>query len=257
MNGIQISKTGGVEVLDYKSDLPVPGLQPSQILVRNDYAGVNFIDTYFRTGLYKGTLPMILGREGAGTVVKSTSSSFKEGDKVVYMANTAGAYAQYSAIDERFALHLPSGLTTEQAAASLLQGLTAWTFIREAGEVRAGQWVLVHAASGGVGTLLVQMLKSIGAKVIGTAGSAEKCELARQHGADYVVQSRGDDMVARVKEITEGHGVDVIFDGVGKVTFDPDLEMIAVKGTIVVFGNAVSTSFRHSQPHSLILRLLT
>jgi NADPH:quinone reductase len=247
MKAVQISKTGGVEVLEYK-DLPVPTLKDNEILVKNDFAGVNFIDTYFRTGLYKHALPLTLGREGAGTVVKTTSSRFKEGDKVVYMYAEAGSYANYSAINADQAVHLSAGLTTKMAAASLLQGLTAWTFIREAGAVKKDMWVLVHAAAGGVGTQLVQMLKSVGAKVIGTAGSPDKCELVRKNGVDHVVQSRGEDIPARVKAITGGHGVDVIFDGIGKATFDMDLEMIAMKGTIVIYGNAVR--FPHSQRFS-------
>lgn len=147
-------------------------------------------------------------------------------------------------------LALPEDVTALQAASSLLQGLTALTFIREAAEIKAtppggeGPWVLVHAAAGGVGTWFVQMLAALGARVIGTAGSADKCALARKNGAGWVVHSRDEDVVARVKEITGGRGVDVIFDGVGKATFDADLEMITRKGTVVMVGNAVSVVVR-------------
>lgn len=149
------------------------------------------------------------------------------------------AYAQYTAVDASKVIAIPDNLTTEQAAAVLLQGLTAWTFIREAANVQAGQWALVHAAAGGVGQLLVQMLKSVGAKIIGTASTPEKCELAKKLGAGWTVNSK-EDVPAKVKEITGGHGIDAIFDGVGKATFDADLEMIAMKGHLISFGNAVS-----------------
>ncbi|EQK99310.1 Alcohol dehydrogenase superfamily, zinc-type [Ophiocordyceps sinensis CO18] len=200
---VQMAKTGGVDVFEYK-DVPVPSAPgPGQLLVRNRFAGVNYRDTYFRTGLYAApVLPLIL----------------------VVSAATAVA--------------VPDGLELDKAAAVLLQGLTAWIFIREAANVQPGQWTLVHAAAGGVGLLLVQMLRIVGAKVIGTASSEEKRELARKNGAGWTLDSRSDDMVARVKEITDGHGVDVIFDGVGKATFDAGLEMIAIKGHFISFGNA-------------------
>lgn len=238
MKAVQISKTGGVEVLEYK-DVPVPSIGKCQVLIKNDYAGVNFIDTYFRTGLYPSPLPLVLGREAAGEVVSADSSvtNFPPGTKVVYMDSQA--YAQYTAVDAAKVIAIPANLTTEQAAAAFLQGLTAWTLIREAAHVQAGQWTLVHAAAGGVGQLLVQMLKSVGAKIIGTASTQEKCDLAKKLGAGWTVNSK-EDVVAKVKEITGGHGVDAIFDGVGAATFDADLEMIALKGYLVSFGNAVS-----------------
>ncbi|KAJ3962817.1 hypothetical protein N0V92_000384, partial [Colletotrichum tropicale] len=212
------------------------------VLVRNEYAGINYIDTYFRTGLYKAPLPQVLGREGAGTVVSahpSVSSSFSPGDRVVYMGPYS-SYATYSAVPASSLLRIPDALGTDAAAAALLQGLTAWTFIREAGVVQKGEWVLVHAAAGGVGLQLVQMLRAVGAKVIGTTSSDEKCALAKKNGAEWIVNSKSQDLAAEVKKITDGHGVDVIFDGVGKATFDSDLEMAARKGRLVVFGNAVS-----------------
>ncbi|KAG8410018.1 hypothetical protein J3458_019089 [Metarhizium acridum] len=236
MKAVQVSKTGGVEVLEYK-DVPVPTPKEGQVLVKNEFAGVNFIDTYFRSGLYKLNLPVILGSEAAGEVVSHHKdvTDLPVGTKVVYMGSQA--YAQYTAVPASGVIAIPAGLTTEQAAASFLQGLTAWTFIREAGNVQPGQWALVHAAAGGVGQLLVQMLKSLGAKVIGTASTQEKCDLAKKLGAEWTVSSK-DDVVARVNEITGGHGVDAIFDGVGAATFDADLQMIALKGRLVSFGNA-------------------
>ena len=241
MKAIQIAKNGGLEVLEYK-DVPVPALKEGQVLVRNEYAGINFIDTYFRSGLYPAPgFPLTLGREAAGEVVAAHPSvtGLQPGARVVYMANDAGAYAQYSPVSATGVVPIPDGLSTEKAAAVYIQGLTAWTFIREAGQVKPGQWTLVHAAAGGVGLLLVQMLRSVGAKVIGTASTEEKLELARKNGAEWTINSH-DDVVAKVKEITGGHGIDVIFDGVGKATFDADLEMIALNGNLISFGNAVS-----------------
>ncbi|KAF4999539.1 hypothetical protein FDECE_11490 [Fusarium decemcellulare] len=238
MKAVQISKNGGTEVLEYK-DIPVPKVAEGQILVHNQFAGLNYIDTYFRSGLYKAPhLPFTLGREAAGTVVDAHSSvsGFPHGARVVFMGNV-GAYAEYSVVDASTAIIIPDGIESEKAVASYLQGLTAWTLIREAGEVKAGQWVLVHAAAGGVGLLLVQMLRAVGAKTIGTASTEEKLALAKKNGAEWTINSH-DDVVAKVKEITGGHGADVIFDGVGKATFDADLELIAKKGTLVSFGNA-------------------
>ena len=238
MPAIQVSSHGGPEVLT-PTTVPVPQPAEGEVLVKNSYIGVNFIDTYFRTGLYKAPLPLIPGREAAGTVVSVHPSvtSVAAGDSVVYKSNNT-AYAAYTAVPAKEILKIPAGLDEKAAAASLLQGLTAWTFIREAGEVKPGQWTLVHAAAGGTGGLLVQMLKAVGAKVIGTGSTPAKCDLARAHGADHVLNSADEDVAARVKEITGGHGADVIFDGVGKATFDADLDMIARRGSLVVFGNA-------------------
>ena len=240
MKAVQINKNGGVDVLEH-NNIPVPKAGEGQILVRNEIAGLNYIDTYFRSGLYKAPqFPLTLGREAGGKIVDVHSSvkGFENGTRVVFMG-TVGAYAEYSVVNASDAVKIPDDVSTEQAVAAYLQGLTAWTFIREAGQVQAGQWVLVHAASGGVGTLLVQLLRTVGAKVIGTASTDEKLELAKKNGAEWVINSH-DDVVAKVKEITGGHGADVIFDGVGKVTFDGDLEMIALKGSLISFGNAVS-----------------
>ncbi|KAK1566066.1 zinc-binding dehydrogenase [Colletotrichum navitas] len=240
MNGVQISRTGGVEVLEYRTDLPVPALAEGQVLVRNAYAGVNFIDTYFRTGLYKAPLPLTLGREGAGTVVaahpSAAADAFKPGDRVVFMGT--GSYAAYCAVPAASLVRVPDAVTDDQAAAALLQGLTAWTFVREAAEVEPGEWVLVHAAAGGVGLLLVQMLRAVGAKVIASASTDAKCALARDNGAEWTVNSSEQDLVAEVARITAGHGADVVFDGIGKATFDGDLQLAARKGRLVIFGNA-------------------
>jgi len=179
-----------------------------------------------------------------------SSPALKEGARVVYVADHA--YAELTAVPATSAAVLPADLSTETAAASLLQGLTALTFVREAAGlpspkdpnhqlgVSSGPWALVHAAAGGTGSMLVQILVAHGARVIGTAGGEDKCGIARRNGAQWVVDSKVEDVVARVREITGGKGVDVIFDGVGKATFESDLEMVARKGTVAVFGNAVS-----------------
>lgn len=242
MSGILIESHGGPEVLQWKTDLAVPKPGNGEVLVRNEYIGVNYIDTYFRTGLYKAPLPLITGKEGAGTVVASSSPSFKEGDRVAYMADHT--YAELTSVPAEKLTHIPDALTTEQAAASLLQGLTALTFVVEAAGIKQelgvseGPWTLVHAGAGGTGSLLVQVLAVMGAKIIATAGGPEKCEIARKNGAQWVIDNRTEDVAARVKDITSGRGVDVIFDGVGKATFDLDLEIIARKGTLISFGNA-------------------
>jgi len=237
MNVVQIAKNGGLDVLE-NAQIPIPTPTGDQVLVKNAYCGVNFIDTYFRGGLYPAPhFPLVLGREAAGEVVQA-GNGFQEGDRVVYMSGTeAGTYAEYTAVSAAKLIKIPDAVTLETAAAVYLQGLTAWTFIREAAAVKAGQWTFVHAAAGGVGLLLVQMLRSVGAKIIATASTEEKLELARKNGAEWTIKS-SDDIVAKVKDITGGHGVDVIFDGIGKTTFDADLEMIALKGQLISFGNA-------------------
>ncbi|KAK1993179.1 NAD(P)-binding protein [Colletotrichum falcatum] len=241
MNGVQISRTGGVEVLDYRTDIPVPALADGHVLVRNAYAGVNYIDTYFRTGLYPTALPHTLGREGSGTVVavhpSAAPAGFNPGDRVVFMG-PVGSYAAYSAVPAASLVRIPDALADDHAAAAMLQGLTAWTFIREAAEVKPDDWVLVHAAAGGVGLLLVQMLRAVGANVIAAASTDAKCALARDNGAQWSVNSASQDLVAEVARITAGHGADVVFDGVGKATIDADLELAARKGRLVMFGNA-------------------
>ncbi|KKA29000.1 hypothetical protein TD95_004149 [Thielaviopsis punctulata] len=234
---VTIPTTGGVDVLKYTTTAAVSAPGPGQVLVRNAYAGVNFIDTYFRTGLYKATYPLTLGREAAGHIaaVGPDVTGFAPGDHVVYMGTAA--YAQFTLVPQSALVRVPAGISSETAAAVLLQGLTAWTFIREAGNVQAGQCTLVHAAAGGVGGLLVQLLKAVGARVIGTASSPEKRALVKELGADVVLDSKAEDLVSQIKKAA-GDGVDVIFDGVGKSTFDGDIEVIARKGTLISFGNA-------------------
>ncbi|KAJ4153509.1 hypothetical protein LMH87_009993 [Akanthomyces muscarius] len=239
MKAVAIAKNGGPEVLELK-DVPVPQPAADEILVRNRLAGVNYIDTYFRSGQYPSpSFPRILGQDGAGEVVAVGASAQPQhalGSTVVFMSGT-GTYAEYSTVKAASAVALPAGVAAEDAVAVYLQGLTAWTFIRRAALTQAGEWAFVHAAAGGVGSLLVQLLKIVGAKVIATASSEEKLKIVEGLGADHVINSN-DDWVSKAKEITGGHGVDSIYDGVGKATFKQDLELIAVGGSLVMLGNA-------------------
>lgn len=243
MKAVSFARPGDVSVLDLTT-VPVPAIGPDEVLIRNTYAGVNFIDTYFRSGQYPiANLPMILGQEAAGTVVQvgaEADPKFEVGTQVVYMpAAGAGTYCEYTKVHASRVIRIPDGVDMDKAVAVYLQGLTAWTFIKRAAAVQEGEWTLVHAAAGGVGSLLVQLLKIVGAKVIATASSEEKLKIATELGADYTVNSN-DDVVKRVDEITGGHGVDSIFDGVGKATFEVDLKMIALGGNLVMLGNSVS-----------------
>ncbi|RVD84423.1 uncharacterized protein DFL_006174 [Arthrobotrys flagrans] len=237
---IQISKTGGTEVLEI-NQIPIPKPQPGQILVKAAYAGINFIDTYFRSGLYPVPLPFTLGSEGSGTVeaVGAGVTKYKPGEQVVYYGS--GSYTEYVNVPEKAISHIPEGLKLEDAAAILIQGLTALTMLRESYEVKKGDTILIHAAAGGTGLVLVQLAKALGATVIATASSAEKLEIAKQHGADYLVDySNGED--EWVKEVLgytkDGEGVEAVFDGVGKTTFEGDLKVTKRKGSLISFGNA-------------------
>jgi len=241
MKGVLVEKTGGVEVLQYKTDLPVPSPKEGEVLVKNEFIGINYIDTYFRTGLYPAPKPEILGREGEGVIVALGPSgnfyNLKKGDRAVYLAPSA--YAEYTVASATKTYALPSSIAPGIGAAALLQGLTAITLIREAYFVQKDDWILVHAAAGGVGLLLMQLLKAVGAKTIGTASTTEKLELAKKNGAEVVINYKEEkDLVGKVKEITGGEGVRAVFDSTGKDQFDNDLEVVARKGTVVSFGNS-------------------
>lgn len=241
MKAVVVEQTGGPEVLQFRTAHPVPTPQAGQLLVRNNISGVNFIDTYFRTGLYASPKPEILGREGAGTVaaVGPETTGFNVGDRVAWLA-TQG-YAEYTAVSAAKAVKIPEGISDEDVMASFLSGLTVLAFAKETYPVQKGDWVLLHAAAGGAGFLMTQILKIMGAKVIGTAGGAEKCALVKDLGADVVIDYRseeGKDWVKLVKEATGGRGVDVVYDSVGKDTWEGSLEAVKRKGTIVWFGNA-------------------
>lgn len=196
--------------------------------------------SYFRSGLYPAPhWPYILGREGEGTIVKTGGGNvegFKEGDKVVWMGE--GAYAEYTATAAAKAYKIPDGVKPQISAAALLQGLTALTLIREAHHVKKGDWVLVHAAAGGTGLWLCQLLKAVGANTIGTASTQEKVDLATKAGATHMINYSKDDVKSKVMELTKNEGVIAVFDGVGKDTFDLSLDCVARKGSMISFGNA-------------------
>ena len=239
MRGVQVSKTGGTEVLEYHTDLPTPTPKAGELLVRNTVIGINYIDTYFRTGLYPSPKPEILGREAAGEIVAlgpSGVDGFKEGDRVVWMGT--GGYAEYTAAPAAKTLKIPEAISSDDACAAIIQALTAITLVEEAHKVEKGDWVLVLAATGGVGGWLCQILRAKGAHTIGTVGSDGKVEEAKRLGAEVVVVEGEGKVEEAVKEKTGGEGVRAVFDGVGKATFDRSLEVVGRKGTVVSFGNA-------------------
>lgn len=238
MLAVQATRAGGPEVLEaVEIDRPAP--RPNQILVRQEAIGLNFIDTYQRSGLYPIRYPAVLGQEGAGVVeaVGAEVDRFKPGDRVAY-SGQGGAYAEFQVVAAARAVALPDAVSAELAAASLLKGMTTEFLLRRCYPVKAGQTILVHAAAGGVGTLMVQWAKAIGAIVIGTVGSEAKAELARSLGCDHVILYRHEDVAARVREITGGVGVPVAYDSVGKDTFEGTLASLARRGLFVTFGNA-------------------
>jgi NADPH2:quinone reductase len=239
MRAIRFEKTGGPEVLNFE-EAPTPAPGQGEILVRHEAIGVNFIDTYHRSGLYPVPLPSGLGSEAAGRVeaVGAGVTRFRTGDRVAYASAGLGAYAEFKLVDAERAVHLPEGVDARTAAAALLKGMTAEYLLHRTFPVRAGQTVLIHAAAGGVGQILTQWCKAIGAVVIGTVGSDAKAELARGLGADHVILYRTQDVPAEVKRITGGAGVPVAYDSVGKDTFDGTLASLARRGLFVSFGNA-------------------
>ncbi|HEX7948165.1 MAG TPA: quinone oxidoreductase [Phenylobacterium sp.] len=238
MKAIRFHATGGPEVLQFEDvDTPKPG--PGQILLRHEAIGINFIETYQRTGLYPVKLPAIPGGEAAGVVeaVGEGVTRFKAGDRVA-SASAGGAYAEASLVHETRAVAIPEAITSRVAAAILLKGMTTEAFIRRTYPVKAGEQVLVHAAVGGVGQIMTQWLKAIGAEVIATVGSEDKAAKARALGADHVILYREQDVAAEVKRITGGKGVPVAYDSVGKDTFEGTLASLARRGLFVSFGNA-------------------
>jgi NADPH2:quinone reductase len=238
MLAIRAARAGGPEVLE-AVDLPKPEPGPGQILLRHEAIGLNFIDTYQRSGLYPMRYPAVLGQEAAGVVeaVGEGVTRHKVGDRVAYNGQ-GGAYAQFQVVNAARAVALPDDVSFETAAASMLKGMTAEFLLRRCRPLKAGETILVHAAAGGVGTLLVQWAKAIGATVIGTVGSDDKAAMARQLGCDHVILYRHEDVAARVRELTGGAGVPVAYDSVGKDTFEGTLASLARRGLFVSFGNA-------------------
>jgi NADPH2:quinone reductase len=239
MRAVRFQETGGPEVLQLvEVETPSPG--PGQILVRHEAIGINFIDTYHRSGLYPLKLPSGLGTEAAGRVeaVGEGVTRFRVGDLAAYAGGALGAYADYAVVSADRAVKPPPGIDARLAAAALLKGMTAEFLLRRCYPVKAGEPILVHAAAGGVGQILVQWAKAIGCEVIATVGSEEKAARARAHGADHVILYRDADVAAEVKRITGGRGVPVAYDSVGKATFEGTLASLARRGVFVSFGNA-------------------
>ena len=236
MKAIQVPKTGGVEVLTLV-DAPAPKPKPNEVVVKIAAAGVNYIDIYFREGRYPINPPFILGQEASGVVseVGSDVKDFKLGDRVAYTGIT-GAYAEFEAVPADRLVRVPAGITDHQAAAAMLQGMTAHYLVNSTYPLKKGETALIHAAAGGVGLLLVQMSKNIGARVIGTVSTEEKAKLAREAGADDVIFYTTQDFEAETKRLTDGKGVHVIYDGVGKTTFEQDLNILRPRGYLVLFG---------------------
>jgi NADPH2:quinone reductase len=239
MKAIRFERTGGPEVLQVV-EVTAPAPRPGEILVRHEAVGVNFIDTYHRSGLYPVKLPSGLGMEAAGIVeaVGDGVDRFRPGDRVAYASGPIGAYSEQHTVNAARAVKLPDGVDARIGAAALLKGMTAEFLIRRTFPVKAGDTILVHAAAGGVGSILVQWAKHLGAGVIGTAGSEAKAELARAHGADDVILYRDQDVAAEVRRLTDGKGVPVAYDSVGAATFEGTLASLARRGLFVSFGNA-------------------
>ena len=238
MKAIQVQKTGGPEALTLV-DLPVPKPKANEAVVEIAAIGVNFIDVYFREGRYPAPSPFVNGQEAAGTVteVGGEVTTVKPGDRVAY-TGVIGAYAEYAAVPADRLVHVPDKITDQQAAAAMLQGMTAHYLVNSTYRLKKGETALIHAAAGGVGLLLVQMAKNIGARAIGTVGTEEKAKLAREAGADEVIVYTQQDFEVETKRLTENKGVHVVYDGVGKSTFEKGLNVLRPRGYMVLFGGA-------------------
>ncbi len=236
---IRIERNGGPEVMQYV-DVEVGAPGPDEVQVRHTAIGINYIDVYDRTGLYPMPLPGSLGREAAGVVLATGKKvkGFRKGDRVAYVHTAPGAYAEVRNVPAARLVKVPKAISDEQAAAMMLKGLTAQYLLRRTYKVKRGDWVLVHAAAGGVGLILSQWARALGAKVIGVVGSDDKAKLAKKHGCHHVLISGRDDLVAAVKRLTKNAGVAVVYDSVGADTFIPSLDSLAPLGMMVTYGNA-------------------
>lgn len=239
MKSVRVHQYGGPEVLQVE-DIPVPVAGHGQALVKVENSGVNFIDTYHRTGVYTGTLPMTLGVEGCGvvTAVGEGVTNVNIGDRVCYAMVPAGSYAEYHAVPAAKLVPVPDGISAGQAVAAMVQAMTAHYLTISTYPLKAGETILIHAAAGGTGALVVQAAKMRGARVIGTVSTPEKAEIAKQAGADEVILYTQQDFEAEVKRLTEGKGVDVVYDSVGLTTFDKSLNCLRPRGLMVLFGQS-------------------
>ena len=238
MKAIQVKQPGGPEVLELV-DVPVPEPKANEAVVKLAASGVNFIDVYQREGRYKVPLPFVLGQEGAGvvTTVGSNVTSLKAGDRVAW-TGLLGGYAEYAAVPADRLVAIPAGVTDQQAAAAMLQGMTAHYLCHDTYPLKRGETALVHAAAGGVGVLLVQMAHNIGARVLATVSTEEKAKLAREAGADEIILYTKSDFEAETRRLTNGQGVHVVYDSVGKTTFEKGLNVLRPRGMMVLFGGS-------------------
>jgi NADPH2:quinone reductase len=238
MKAVRVQTPGGVEALRYE-DLEAPSPKAGEALVKIEAVGVNFIDIYIRSGMYKNPLPLTLGQEGAG-VVEVTGPNVTEvqvGDRVAY-SGVAGSYAEYAVVPAARLVKIPDGLSTQDAAAAMLQGMTAHYLAHTTYPLKSGDTALVHAAAGGVGLLLVQMAKRRGARVFGTVSTEDKAKLAREAGADEVILYTQQDFEVEVKRLTDGRGLQVVYDSVAKTTFEKGLNCLAPRGYMVLYGQS-------------------
>ncbi len=239
MKAIRFEKTGGPEVLQYV-DITVPPPKEGEVRLRHTAIGLNYIDTYHRSGLYPLALPSGIGLEAAGVVeaLGPGVKGFKAGDRVAYGTGALGAYAEARNYPANRLVKLPKAIADETAAAMMLKGMTVRYLLRATYKVKRGETILLHAAAGGVGLILSQWAKALGVKVIGTVGSDAKAEIAMAHGCSWVINSSTEDVAKRVREITKGEGVPVVYDGVGQATLMASLDSLRPRGLLVSFGNA-------------------
>ena len=238
MRAIRVQHTGGPEVMEL-AEVPAPQAKASEAVVKVNVAGVNSIDGQFRDGRLRTLLPFIPGQEGAGvvTAVGPQVKALKVGDRVTW-SGTLGSYAEYVAAPEEHLVPVPPAISDDQATAAMMHGLTAHYLVTDAHKLKAGETALVHAAAGGVGLMVVQMAHALGARVIGTASSDQKAQLAREAGADEVIVFTRQDFETEVKRLTNGRGVDVVYDSVGKTTFDKSLNSLRPRGLMALFGQS-------------------
>jgi NADPH:quinone reductase len=238
MKAIQVKKLGGPEAMELM-ELPTPQAKANEAVVKLAASGVNFVDVYYREGRYKAPLPFVPGQEGAGVVsaIGADVKSVKVGDRVAW-SGMLGSYAEYEPVPADRLVPIPQGVSDQQAAAAMLQGMTAQYLSHSTYTLKKGETTLVHAAAGGVGLLLVQMAHNIGARVIGTVSTEEKAKLAREAGADEVILYTQADFEAETKRLTGGYGVDVVYDSVGKTTFEKGLNVLRPRGMMVLFGGS-------------------
>jgi NADPH:quinone reductase len=239
MKAVIIKKTGGPGVLELK-DIKLENPKSNEALIKNEAIGLNYIDTYHRSGLYPVELPSNIGIEGAGVIEKvgPDVKNFNIGDKVAYASMPIGSYSTHRIFPTTKLIKVPEGIELENVVTLMTKGITTFYLLHKTYPVKSGETILFHAAAGGVGQILCQWAKSLGCKVIGTVGSDEKIEIAKANGCDYVINYSKENFAEKVKEITNGKGLPVVYDGVGKKTFDGSIECLQVRGTMVSFGNA-------------------